>query len=239
LIQFNGKLSSWWTSIAIGVLTLVFIGVQSLLASWNARQNALRKSISQAKRIAASQAAAARSRRILYVGGSALVVVVVAALFVIQSQAANLSGAVVVAPTLPPACTLKALRQDEATALMKSGAVIAYERNGGNNCVDELYGIFPDGRITANNGSTKLDKTIKPDDVNALLGRIDGWGWFTDNMYSTKHTPCAACYTYYISVLYKNQTKTIYAVDGGTDAPANYWQITADLTGIIPQFPND
>ena len=33
LIQFNGKLSSWWTSIVIGVLTLVFIGVQSLLAA--------------------------------------------------------------------------------------------------------------------------------------------------------------------------------------------------------------
>ena len=29
LIQFNGQLSSWWTSIVIGGLMLVFIGVQS------------------------------------------------------------------------------------------------------------------------------------------------------------------------------------------------------------------
>jgi hypothetical protein len=32
LIQFNGQLSSWWTSIVIGALMLVFIGVQSLLS---------------------------------------------------------------------------------------------------------------------------------------------------------------------------------------------------------------
>ncbi len=30
LIQFNGELSSWWTRIAVGMLTLIFIGVQSL-----------------------------------------------------------------------------------------------------------------------------------------------------------------------------------------------------------------
>jgi len=30
ILQFNGTLSSWWTRIAVGVLTLVFIGIQSL-----------------------------------------------------------------------------------------------------------------------------------------------------------------------------------------------------------------
>jgi simple sugar transport system permease protein len=33
LIQFNGTLSSWWTRIVIGMLTLMFIGVQSILAA--------------------------------------------------------------------------------------------------------------------------------------------------------------------------------------------------------------
>jgi simple sugar transport system permease protein len=33
LIQFNGRLSSWWTPIVVGVLTLAFIGIQSLLAA--------------------------------------------------------------------------------------------------------------------------------------------------------------------------------------------------------------
>jgi len=31
IIQFNGTLSSWWTRIVVGVLTLIFIGIQSFL----------------------------------------------------------------------------------------------------------------------------------------------------------------------------------------------------------------
>jgi len=31
ILQFNGTLSSWWTRIGVGVLTLIFIGIQSLL----------------------------------------------------------------------------------------------------------------------------------------------------------------------------------------------------------------
>lgn len=38
LIQFNGNLSSWWTRIAVGALTLIFIGVQSLFTTTKKRQ---------------------------------------------------------------------------------------------------------------------------------------------------------------------------------------------------------
>jgi ribose/xylose/arabinose/galactoside ABC-type transport system permease subunit len=38
LIMFNGELSSWWTRIVIGALTLVFILVQSWIASYKKRQ---------------------------------------------------------------------------------------------------------------------------------------------------------------------------------------------------------
>jgi simple sugar transport system permease protein len=31
ILQFNGTLSSWWTRIVVGVLTLIFIGIQSFL----------------------------------------------------------------------------------------------------------------------------------------------------------------------------------------------------------------
>jgi galactofuranose transport system permease protein len=30
ILQFNGTLSSWWTRIGVGVLTLIFIGIQSV-----------------------------------------------------------------------------------------------------------------------------------------------------------------------------------------------------------------
>ena len=31
ILQFNGTLSSWWTGLSWGLLTLLFIGIQSLL----------------------------------------------------------------------------------------------------------------------------------------------------------------------------------------------------------------
>lgn len=43
LIQFNGQLSSWWTPIVVASLTLVFIGVQSLLASRSATRSTARR----------------------------------------------------------------------------------------------------------------------------------------------------------------------------------------------------
>ncbi|MEZ4771075.1 MAG: galactofuranose ABC transporter, permease protein YjfF [Caldilineales bacterium] len=42
LIIFNGELSSWWTRIVIGLLTLVFIVVQSAFSSWKKRQTGIR-----------------------------------------------------------------------------------------------------------------------------------------------------------------------------------------------------
>jgi galactofuranose transport system permease protein len=33
ILQFNGTLSSWWTRIGVGILTLIFIGIQSLFYS--------------------------------------------------------------------------------------------------------------------------------------------------------------------------------------------------------------
>ena len=44
LIMFNGQLSSWWTRIAIGLLTLIFIGVQSAFASAEKRRSVVKAS---------------------------------------------------------------------------------------------------------------------------------------------------------------------------------------------------
>lgn len=53
LIQFNGQLSSWWTRIVVGALTLIFIGVQSLLAARNRRQLATARLSREAKGVVA------------------------------------------------------------------------------------------------------------------------------------------------------------------------------------------
>jgi hypothetical protein len=230
LIQFNGKLSSWWTSIAIGVLTLFFIGVQSLLVNLNTRQLANRKSASQAEEPTTS-----RRRWLLQFGGAALVVIVLA-IFVVPLVQRTLNKSANASTPVSAVCTPKPDRQQEAATLMKGGAVMTYERNGGLNCIDELYAIYPDGRIVADNGTQQIKKQVTPAEVDHLLTDIVNLGWFTNDMYTTYHNPCGACFTYFTTVSYKGQTKTVEAVDGGTDAPANYWQMSGEITVIVPKF---
>jgi simple sugar transport system permease protein len=237
LIQFNGKLSSWWTSIAIGVLTLFFIGVQSLLVMWNQRRQGVGNLAGQAKDKAGDKKS--HDRKVLLYSGLAVVAIiaVVLAVNLMPKKSQNATGNN--AENTPQTCQRAALRSTDAQNYIKDGAVITYERNGGINCIDELFAIYPDGRIKADDGKNKLTKQVTADDVNKLLKDIDSLGWFTDNMYSTNHQPCPQCFTYQTTVSYNSQQKTIQAVDGGTDAPANYWVMSGEITVIVPKFPED
>ena len=228
LLQFNGQLSSWWTSIVMGALMLVFIGVQSLLASWNARQLTAGRSGMAGRRSRRGPRRLWRDRRVII--GAVVVVAIIVTVQVVNapngSQAQGGAGG----------CQPQPIRQDRAAELMKAGAVITYERNGGANCVDELYAIYPDGRIEGDNGTQTIQKTATPEEVTALLGSLADLGWFTDDMYTTSHTPCGQCYSYFTSVAFQGKDKTVQAVDGGTDAPASYWLATARLSAMLPTF---
>ena len=236
LIQFNGRLSSWWTTIVVGALTLVFIGVQSLLATWNTRQLARKKGSQAKEALVRVPPAMPRNRRLVFFGGGTVIVIVLAVLAINTAQNAARGSDINTPSPQSAACTLKPFRQEEAASLMKSGAIMAYERNGGADCIDELYGIYPDGRIVGDNGTQKTEKQATSTDVTQLLSDINDKGWFTDEMYSTSHTPCGQCFSYYLTVYYKGEEKTVKAVDGGTDAPANYWQVVSLINGIIPKF---
>ena len=231
LIQFNGTLSSWWTKIVIAALLLMFIGVQSVLASRRGRRRPSKEADAQA-------VAAERKRRLLIYGGSGAAVVIVLVVIVLSGiLGPGGNGSVADTPTpKTAACELKPFRQDEAALLVQDGAVIAYERNGGPRCIDELYAIYPDGRIVGNDGLNKIEKQVSPADVEGLLAGIDGYGWFTDEMYDTWHTPCGQCYGYYLTVSHDGQEKTVKGVDGGTDAPADYWQVISLVKGVVPRF---
>jgi simple sugar transport system permease protein len=232
LIQFNGKLSSWWTSIAIGILTLVFIGVQSLLVNLNTRQVTSRIAGKDAR---VAPTPEARKRQLLLFGlGAAVVVILSLVVFPFLQNASN--NSMPVASTISTRCVLKPYRQDQAASLMKTGATIVYERNGGIHCVDELYAFYSDGRILGDNGTQKIEKQVTSADVDKLLLDINKYEWFTDNMYSTSHTPCEACFTYFTTVSYNGQEKTVQAVDGGTDAPSEYWLMTGEMTVLVPGF---
>jgi hypothetical protein len=134
------------------------------------------------------------------------------------------------------ACQFKPFRQDQAANLVKDGAVIVYERNGGPDCIDELYAIYPDGRITGDDGLNQIEKQASLAEVEQMLVGIHDYGWFTDEMYNTWHTPCGQCYGYYLTVAYNGQEKTVKGVDGGTDAPADYWQVISLVKGVVPKF---
>jgi len=235
LIQFNGQLSSWWTSIVIGGLMLVFIGVQSVLASNNSAQlTKARQGGSGGHPTVRPRVVPWRDRRV-YIGAGAVVALVLAAQVLGFVGGGSNSGGTG-GPSAAAGCPLKPFRQDKAAELIKGGAVIAYERNGGATCVDELYAIYADGRIVADNLSQTVNKQATPADVQKLLDDITALGWFTDNIYTTSHTPCAQCFTYFTGVTNAGQSKTIQAVDGGTDAPAAYWLVTGKLSGILPPF---
>jgi ribose/xylose/arabinose/galactoside ABC-type transport system permease subunit len=231
LIQFNGTLSSWWTRIVIAALLLMFIGVQSFLA---ARKGGRRR----AKEAGAPAATAKRKRRLLAFGGSGAAIVIVLAVIalnVIPKPPGD--GSVANTPTSESAaCQFKPFRQDQAASLMEDGAVVAYERNGGPTCIDELYAIYPDGRIVGDDGVNTVEKQVAPEDVDRLLAGIHEYRWFTDEMYDTWHTPCGQCYGYYLTVSYQGQEKTVKGVDGGTDAPADYWQVISRVKAVVPKF---
>lgn len=233
LIQFNGALSSWWTRIVIGLLMLMFIGVQSLLA---ARKGGRRRAA--VREAGAPLPTAVRARRVLVLAGSgtAAAIVLATLAFTLLPRLSGDGSALDTPTPRTAACEFKPFRQDQAATLMQDGAVVAYERNGGPNCIDELYAIYPDGRIVGDDGVSTVDKQVTPEEVDRLLARIHDYGWFTDEMYNTWHTPCGQCYGYYLTVSYLGQEKTVKGVDGGTDAPADYWQVISLVKGIVPRF---
>jgi hypothetical protein len=231
LILYQGQLSSWWTSIFIGLLMLLFIGVQSVLATLNTRNLAR---ATTGRRAAGRRRAPWRDRRLL--GGAAVVLAAVIGIYVVAplttapQTSGDENGAVA-----SGACQPNESRVQEAADLQTGGAVIVFQKFGGSGCVDQLFGIHPDGRVVGSDGTRQLESEVDPEAVTALVTNLEGLGWFTDDMYTTWHHPCGECYTYSISITSGDQTKTVGAVDGGTDAPSKYWLATSRISAILPR----
>ncbi len=97
-------------------------------------------------------------------------------------------------------CVIKPFREEEAANLIKDGAVIVYNRTAGPLCVDELFAIYPDGRVLGNDGVNKVEKQVDPAEVEQTLAKISGeYKWFTDAIYGRYLTPCRQCFAHYVS----------------------------------------
>lgn len=225
LIQYQGQLLSYWTYIFIGALMLLFLGIQSLVATWNAAAIARSRTGVRVRRKPTVWYKTTIVRRV-GVGLAAVVLLgavsYVAAPFVFPTQS-----------TL--ACTLKPMRVEQVKTLTEGDAVIVYERNGGTSCIDQVFAVYPDGRVVSDYGADNVRTTqITAERLDQALTRIEALGWFTNEFYTTHHRPCGACYEYSITIKFKGQEKTVGAVDGGTDAPDQYWLVTSELAGILP-----
>jgi ribose/xylose/arabinose/galactoside ABC-type transport system permease subunit len=225
LIQYNGQLLSYWVYIFIGALMLVFIGIQGVVAAWNAAAIGRARGSGRVRK--KTPVVWYKSRPARY-GAVALAVVMIGVVSI------NVVVPFIFPKTVGNSCTPVAMRTEQHNTLAAGDAVVVYERNGGTSCVDELYAIYPDGKIVSDYGSGNVKNSqITSDQVNALLTKIVNYGFFTDNFFDSHHTPCGACFDYSTTVKYKGVTKTVHAVDGGTDAPSEYWPMTGELAAIL------
>jgi len=226
LITYQGNLSSYWVYIVIGALMLVFIGIQGAVAAWNAAAIGRARYGGHAIR---------RVRRAWYQTRAVRAAVVVGAIALVGLFTFSVVLPFVFPSTQTRACDLKPMRPDEAKALSDGGAVLVYERNGGRTCIDELYAVYADGRVTVDYAGDQPKKEMKltPEQVTKLLETISGYGFFTDNFYTTHHAPCMDCFQYSTTATYKNVTKTVDAVDGGADAPSAYWPMTGEIAALL------
>jgi simple sugar transport system permease protein len=223
LIQFIGSLSSWWTKIVIGVLTLVFIGVQTVLSN--------RKSGRQGARSAPAWWAD-RRRRLAFGIGAFVLIATIAIVSVSRLGAASASET----PETTQ-CVVKPFREADAARLIQEGAVIVYNRTAGPLCVDELYAIYPDGRVTGTDGVKTVEKQVEPAEVENLLTAISvDHKWFTNEIYSTYLNPCRQCFAHYISITYDGQEKAVTGVDGTTAMPPGYAFALAEVRPLLPDL---
>ena len=225
LIQFIGSLSSWWTKIVIGALTLTFIGVQTILANRKSgRQNAESAEGLAVKRV---------KQRRLALGFGILLVVAIGAGVGISKMRSAASEEVSVSTQ----CVVAPFRKEEADSLIKAGAVMAYQRVAGPECVDLLYAIYPDGKITGTDGVTVVEKQIDPAEVERLLTVISvDHLWFTNEIYDTYLTPCRQCSAHYILIAYDGQEKGATGTDGTTAMPPGYAFALAEIRPLLPEI---
>ena len=224
LIQFIGSLSSWWTKIVIGVLTLIFIGVQTILSNRKSGKAGQPSPVSMADR---------RRNQSLTLGLGIVVVFAIVIAVAVSKFGSSSSAETPIAAQ----CVVKPFREDEAAGLIKDGAVIVYNRTAGPQCVDELYAIYSDGRIVGTAGANKVEKQLTPAEVENMLIAISvDHKWFTNDIYSTYLNPCKQCFAHYIIISYDGQEKGVTGVDGTTAMPPGYAFALAEIRPLLPEI---
>ncbi|MFQ5812710.1 MAG: hypothetical protein ACE5I2_05910 [Anaerolineae bacterium] len=110
------------------------------------------------------------------------------------------------------------------------GAVIVYQRSGGIAGTFEQWIIYPDGRITTDDGR---EWQVAPEQVRQLLGDIEALGFFE---MSDRYMPLNVCcdrFTYEITVRRGSEVKRVTTVDAAPNTPAKLWRIIEEISGLV------
>ena len=115
--------------------------------------------------------------------------------------------------------------------------MIAYQRLSGPNCIDEMYAIYPDGRVEGDNGTNQVETNVDPDTVERVLSTISNeYAWFTDEIFDTYLAPCRQCFVHYVLISYDGQEKGATATDGTTAMPSEYGFTLSVITPLLPEI---
>lgn len=111
-----------------------------------------------------------------------------------------------------------------------SEPVIILKRGGGLAGVSDQWTIYADGRIVAGD---QTEQQVTPDQVSLLLAGIEALGFFDLEDSYGRGSTCNDCFTYELTVRSGQQVKTVTAVDGAADTPADLLQIVEMITGLV------
>lgn len=124
----------------------------------------------------------------------------------------------------------KAATQASAGADKLGGAVIVFHRTGGVAGVDDLWSIYPDGRVVSSKGE---EQTIQAEQVTALLAAIEALGFFDMKDSYGRLSQCKDCFTYELTVSSGGKVKSITTVENASDAPPELGQVLEKINTLL------
>jgi hypothetical protein len=109
-------------------------------------------------------------------------------------------------------------------------AVIIYQRSGGFAGVHEQWTIYPDGRITANDGR---EWQVAAERVEQLLADIEALGFFEMTGRYMPLNTCCDRFIYEITVRSGDRVNTVKTIDAAPDTPAELWRVIDEVSRLV------
>lgn len=147
---------------------------------------------------------------------------------------------------LPPEATPVPPRAEPSTPVESEGtgkgrvaigdAVIIYQRSGGFAGVHEQWTVYPDGRITANDGR---EWQVAPERVKQLLADIEALGFFEMTGRYMPLNTCCDRFTYEITVRSGDRVHTATTIDAAPNTPAELWRVIDEISRLVTDSETD